>query len=307
MPHYVFFIIFVGFSFVPQNLCGKGNSLDAENIFYTITKDFGPADRPVLVDKNTLQKILYPRNWIKQISPYVSEQDVDGFKSFLQQRDTLCIKYFQHIPNAEIKCSGFVSNAIGDHFEERVKYLKAGAGREDFDIYQHLKLGYWKGAYFFQSTPIYYFEDESKALVYVVRTFFNLGSHVTFYFLKRSEEDVWVIEHRLAYRFLPEQISQEPKLFFLLQEGFNKNNVEVFIDNNHVFSGRITTDARTGKAEELAYSLPTKGSFNIKVLLDEEEIEKVFEIEVKNGSYVGINYLNGKLILKQSASRFRHL
>jgi hypothetical protein len=90
------------------------------------------------------------------------------------------------------------------------------------------------------------------------------------------------------------------------QYGFRSNQVELRLDGQTMFSGRLTTDDRVGLAKTIHLPLvPGKATLRALVVVDGSS-QPAFDIRLARGRYVGFfkNLDDGKIGMEQSREPF---
>jgi hypothetical protein len=93
-----------------------------------------------------------------------------------------------------------------------------------------------------------------------------------------------------------------------LQEGFEKDTVQMFIDGQEVYNEqKVQTRYQISHADTIKYET-THASVNIEIYLSEKNIKSTIYIDVRQTPYLGINIsTDGKIIFNPSSKPFGYL
>ena len=115
----------------------------------------------------------------------------------------------------------------------------------------------------------------------------------------------------LGSRCEPEQAmssnKKEPVLSIALQDGFEKESIVVRVNGKEVYRNEtVQTDYRISLADSFETPLPDS-PIVVEVELPEQSITDSLQFESDTTIYVGISWLDGKLLFKTSETPFGYL
>jgi hypothetical protein len=88
-----------------------------------------------------------------------------------------------------------------------------------------------------------------------------------------------------------------------LQGGFSENGVLIFVDGRKKFSKTVTTNPATGLAARLEFAWE-KPELLLGVIVEDQKQEWRCKLDLKSGTNIGVNRIEGRVRIIQSDTPF---
>jgi hypothetical protein len=98
----------------------------------------------------------------------------------------------------------------------------------------------------------------------------------------------------------------QPNFFVDLQGGFHENDIQVLIDGREIFNKKIVNDAILGISGSADTEL-TADKIKLTIKVADLKIQKDWDIDVKEGAYIGIQLNIKELTITQQKSQFFYM